>query len=205
MIDHLVYAVPDLEAAAVELTERLGVAPGPGGQHPGWGTRNVLLSLGPRSYLEIVGPSADPPEAGRRRLFGVDELSVPRMLTWCEAPADLDATVQAARAAGYDPGEVRAMERRCADGSRLSWRVTPLETLPHGGLVPFLIDWADAPHPGGRAPTGCSLRGLVVEHPDPDSLRGPWAALGLEHELRRGDRPGLRARLDTPRGELELT
>src|SRR5437660_1356671 len=52
-IDHLILAVDDLDAAAVQLTERTGLAVVPGGVHPAWGTRNVIVPLG-GAYLELV-------------------------------------------------------------------------------------------------------------------------------------------------------
>ena len=49
-IDHLVYAVPDLAAAVIDLEARFGVAPSPGGAHVGLGTFNALLdSAGART------------------------------------------------------------------------------------------------------------------------------------------------------------
>jgi len=55
-VDHLVYAVPDLDAAVSDLERRLGVRAAPGGQHPGRGTSNALIAPGPDSYLALPAP-----------------------------------------------------------------------------------------------------------------------------------------------------
>ena len=52
-LDHLIVAVTDLDAAAVQLASSLGLEVGGGGRHPGLGTRNRLCWWGD-SYLELV-------------------------------------------------------------------------------------------------------------------------------------------------------
>ena len=81
-VDHLVYATPDL-TVGIETTERLfGVRASQGGQHPGEGTRNALIALGPTSYFEIIGPDPDQPKPDRPRRFGIDDIKEPRLTTW---------------------------------------------------------------------------------------------------------------------------
>ena len=52
-LDHVLIAVDDLEAAAKEVEERLGLASVAGGRHHGLGTANRIVPLG-ETYLELV-------------------------------------------------------------------------------------------------------------------------------------------------------
>ncbi|MGH8973547.1 MAG: VOC family protein [Acidimicrobiia bacterium] len=202
MLDHLVYATPELEPTVEDLGLRLGVHPAPGGRHPGRGTRNELLSLGPGAYLEIIGPDADAPVLALP--FGIDRLPEPALVAWAAAAAGIDERVQSARAAGYDPGPVTAMSRELPDGGVLQWRLTPFPGGPGASVVPFFIDWCSSAHPSTTSPPGCRLVSFHGEHPDPDGVRRQLQALGVELDLRRAPRPGLVAVVAGPAGTVEL-
>ncbi len=206
-IDHLVYAVPDL-AGGIDAMERvLGVRPAPGGQHPAWGTANALLALGPRVYLEVIGPDPDQPTPSRPRPFGIDRLSHGRLAGWAAKASDLDARVRASAQRGYHPGRVLPGSRRQPDGTLLTWRLTLPEDLqlPFDGLIPFLIDWQTiAAHPAAAAPNSGSLTVLRAEHPEPDQPQALLDALGIDLTLTRGPLPRLIAVIESPAGRVEL-
>ncbi len=203
-VDHLVYAAPELEAAVTGLEARLGVRAAFGGRHPSDGTRNFLMALGPAVYLEIVGPDGQAAAPSRPRWFGLDTLTEPRLVAWAARGEGLDKVVAAASAVGIRLGSVASGSRETADGQLLSWRFTDPRVVVEGGVVPFLIDWGQTPHPALSAPRGAILEGLRAEHPEAERVRGVIAALGLDIPVTAGGKPALIATIRTPRGAVEL-
>ncbi len=200
-LDHLVLATPDLAATVAEFARRTGVTPAPGGVHLGLGTRNHLVGLGGRSYLEIIGPDPEQPEPDAPRPFAVDRLSGPRTLTWAISPPDLNAAITTARARGYDPGPVHPMSRRTPDGALLRWRLTDSGHAHPSGLVPFLIDWGDSPHPTASGLPVTPLLHLSGTAPAPADLHGPLTALGTALPLAPGP-TALSFTVDTANGPV---
>jgi glyoxalase-like protein len=205
MIDHLVYATPDLAATIAELGGS-GLALSPGGAHDGLGTRNALADLGDGTYLEVIGPDPEQPEPAHERPFGIDGSSTPRLVAWAAQVPDLDAALATARAHGHDPGPARDMSRLRTDGIRLAWRLTsPPVAVPE--VVPFLIAWGATEHPSRTAARGARLQSLTARYPDPPAVRERLVALGVEPDLpiSPGPTPVLRAVITTGAGALELT
>ncbi|MFI9545548.1 VOC family protein [Streptomyces sp. NPDC052016] len=203
-LDHLVLATPDLAATVAEFTRRTGVTPAPGGVHVGLGTRNHLVGLGGRAYLEIIGPDPEQPAPAGPRPFCVDGLDRPRTITWAISPPDLDRAVVAARASGYDPGEVREMSRRRPDGTVLEWRLTDGGAPHPSGLVPFLIDWGSTVHPSASGLPVTPLSEMTATAPDPDEIRPLLAVLGTSLTLAEGP-VGISFTVDTPNGPVTFT
>ena len=119
-IDHLMWAVPDLAAGVDRLESLTGVRAASGGAHPGMGTANVLLGLGPGVYLEVIGPdpALDEPTGFGALLAALD---APELRSWAirtddidQACAALDRGWVADRAEGDDEGDPRRDHARLA-------------------------------------------------------------------------------------------
>jgi hypothetical protein len=203
-VDHLVYATPDLQLGIETIEKLFGVRATPGGQHPGRGTRNALVSLGPGVYLEIIGPDPEQSAPPQPRPFGIDDLKQSRLVTWAAKGRNLESFANEAGRSGVQLGQVIDGSRRRTDGVMLSWRYTDPRTVVSDGVVPFFIDWGQTPHPSSAAAPGASLVGLRAEHPDPERVQKALSRLGLDLPVQRGPRPALIATVNSPRGRVEL-
>lgn len=203
-LDHLVFATPDLQRGIDTIEQRLGVKATPGGQHPGLGTRNALVALGPTSYLEIIGPDPEQPTPPGPRRFGIDDLKAPRIVRWVVKSSELDAVAAKAAKANVPLGAIAPGSRRRPDGVVLSWRYTDPNTVVADGLVPFFIDWGTSPHPALTAARGATLTRLRAEHPDSERVQKMVDQLGLELKVSQGPAPAIIATIDSPRGRVEL-
>jgi hypothetical protein len=204
-VDHLVYAVSDLDAGIAQIERLLGVRAAQGGKHPGRGTHNALISLGGGAYLEIIAPDPGQPVPEMPRPFGLDRQREPRLVTWAARVPDIEHRAEQARAAGYDPGVVLEMSRRLPNGDELRWELSANLELPGDGVVPFLIQWEPGHHPSESAPTGARLADLEAEHPRPDVVGVMLQALGVELTVTESARPALIATIEGPNGTVVLT
>lgn len=201
-LDHVVYAVRDLAAAAARFRTDLGLDSVAGGRHPGWGTANRIVPLG-EDYVELIAV-ADPSEADRS-VFG---RSLRRRLDagegWfavCAASDDLEAI--AARLGA----EVELGERIRPDGEAVRWRrVDPEGREP---WLPFFIAWDVPPelHPGrARVGHGVRVRRLAwVEVGGDEGRLRSWLG-GEDLPIRVSDAPpGVdRVAIATADGELTI-
>lgn len=203
-VDHLVYASPELNRGIDELENLLGVRASAGGQHPGGGTRNALISLGPTVYLEVFAPDPDQPPPAQPRPFGLDALNESRLVAWFVKGTGLEQLRDEAVRKGVPLGAVKAGSRRRPDGLQLSWQFTDPWAPVADGVVPFFIDWGASPHPAGSAVQGGSLAGLSAEHPDAQGTGRMLRSLGLEVTVNPAAHAALIATIDGPRGRVVL-
>src|SRR6267143_4957791 len=95
LLDHLILGCNDLDRGIDLVEENTGVRPAIGGVHPGRGTRNALLSLGERRYLEILAPDAAQGQIVHfPQILGMTE---PRLIGWAVHPPGMAATAKLLR------------------------------------------------------------------------------------------------------------
>ena len=197
-LDHLMYAVPDLELGMQQIHELTGIEPIMGGSHPGVGTRNALLSFSADQYLEIIAPDPEQNLAGTTgELLARNPNSGLR--AWAVASDDLAAVRDAAATQNVAARDIINMARTTPDGVALAWQLLFLHE-PHW---PFFIDWQNSPHPALTAPQGCQLSNFVVTTPEPQQYAALLAKLDLQVEVKEGTF-GFSAKLTTPNGVVEL-
>lgn|SRR6185437_8624167 len=207
-LDHILLGVNDLDRGIAWLEERSGVRAAFGGVHPGRGTRNALLSLGPRRYLEIIAP--DPQQlsfTSHAESMG-DQLKVltePRLIGWAAHTTNLIDVVKKATAGDIAIQNPRDGSRARPDGKVLLWKSAALKA-DFDGVLPFFIEWsADSVHPSQDAPKGCALEHFFIESPSAKDVREVAGKLGLDVEVKSGKKPLLRARIAGKKGEFELS
>src|SRR5271156_6246426 len=87
MLDHILLGCSNLDSGIAFVEKNTGVRAAFGGVHPGRGTRNALLSLGEKHYLEIIAPDPEQPNAPDH--YGLQKLTEPRLVAWAAHPGDL--------------------------------------------------------------------------------------------------------------------
>ena len=208
MLDHILLGSNDLNAGINFVEERTGVRAAMGGVHPGRGTRNALLSLGERRYLEIIAP--DPaqdkvPDFASPLVQKLKSLSTPRLVGWADHPGNIEALAAKLKVAGVAFAGPRDGSRARPDGRLLKWKTLNL-TDDHDGILPFFIEWdATSIHPSADSPAGCRLERFTIAGPDPAALKKICKQLGLDVPIEAGKKSALRGQIAGPKGKLALS
>lgn len=215
-LDHLVVMAASLDEGVAWCEVRLGVTPGPGGEHPLMGTHNRVFSLAspefPRTYLEVIAINPGAPHArpaGARRWFDMDDAALrarvarhgPQLIHWVARVPAVQPALAALQALGIERGAVLQASR-----GTLRWQITVRDDGQRlfDGCLPTLIQWGDV-HPSHTMPGGgILLAGLRVAHPQADALRAVYRAIGLAQVPVEAGAARLTAQLQTPHGLLEI-
>ena len=207
MLDHLLLGCSDLDEGIAFAERQTGVRPAMGGVHPGRGTRNALLSLGPLHYLEVIAPDPAQTEVPTTRAelpAMLEQLAAPTLVDWAVHTSDIVGVAERWRKAGAAFQGPTPGSRARPDGKMLHWQTLNLEN-DRDGLLPFFIQWgAGTVHPSVDAPQGCKLESFAVVSPDSSTLLTEFQKLGVSVEVESGKTAHLRAKIVGPKGTLVL-
>lgn len=173
-IDHIIVVTSNINDGMNQFEALTGIRPVLGGNHPGRGTQNALVALGPHQYLEILAPQAGVEVTER---FDVANLTPNG---WAISTPDIAATVGLLRSNGYETSTPAAGSRMLPDDTTLRWTTMGIMNPGIAG-APFFIQWdVSSAHPATTSPGGCELRALRVTSPEPEALGQLVNVLGLD-------------------------
>jgi hypothetical protein len=203
-LDHVVYAVPDLDEAAVRFREAFGLDSTEGGRHERWGTANRIVPLGDQ-YVELVAVVDE--TAAARTGFGRGVLERASggggWLTIAAVAEDLDAVAARLEL------EIGSGSRTRPDGEILRWRSAGLDDPRREPWMPFFLGWdvPDELHPGrARAGHGVQADGIawVEVGGDAERLREWLGGEELPIRLIEGEPRVRRVGVATSDGEIVI-
>jgi hypothetical protein len=193
VLDHILLGCNDLDGGIAFVEKRTGVRAIFGGVHPGRGTRNALLSLGERHYLEIIAP--DPQQGGAPDMRNLRQLTEPRLVGWAAHPGNITQFAAQLRDSGIEFEGPTPGSRKRPDGRLLKWKTLNLKN-DEQGVLPFFIEWsAGTVHPSTDAPSGCKIERFTMSGPNEVELRGRCALLNLDVHVEHSEKLQLYARI----------
>jgi hypothetical protein len=219
--DHLVIAAASLDEGVAWCKATLGVIPGPGGEHALFGTHNRLLKIDcahtPNIYLEIIAinPAAVPTRAAPlKRWFDLDDEKLraslarhgPQPIHWVARVPRLHQALATWRALGVERGDSLAAARPTPEGL-LQWHISVREDGQRllDGCLPTLIEWGPTHPATSMPPSGLSIDGVKVIHPQASLLAAAFEAVGLANVEVSPGPAQLRFDLITPNGPVSLS
>lgn len=198
-VDHVILGVADLHRGCRTFENLTGVQPTVGGRHPGAGTRNALVSLGKRTYLEIMGPDPEAATGSSKTRLGALASLTP--VGWAIGTTTLAQDAVRLRDVGFETGTPSQGSRVQPDGLVLRWTSLSVR-LPDTRHSPFFIEWdRDTRHPASTSPPRCRLEALMIQESQPTALATLVKHLALDVSVRRGA-SAMRIALACPKGRV---
>ena len=201
-LDHLAWATPSLDAAVTEVERLSGVRASHGGSHPGMGTRNALLSLGPSLYLAIDGPDPSQPQVDNNGAR-MAALVGPVMAAFVMATDAIEEKRAVLDRLGFLPS-LRRLGRKRPNGAQIEWFALEAQAHTFGVAMPVITQWMTTNHPSDDAPGGCRLAEFAVHHPKSGALADLYGALGMSIPIVQAPAARLAASFVGPKGAFTL-
>lgn len=211
-LDHVSYAAES--GSLADTVQRIGAAIGTGlvdgGMHPRFGTRNFVLPLADRTYIEVVGALEHP--ATDRTPFGQAVKMRASLgggwMGWVVAVDDLDSVESRLDRPAVDGNRHRP------DGFDLRWKQIGVNDTMNDPQLPFFVKWmvdpAEHPSASGNGEPRARISRMEIAG-DPERV-AQWLGEPSDHPLEDidvewvdGDEPGIVAvHVEGPHGTVRL-
>lgn len=206
VLDHMVLAAPDLEAAIVEFHEKTGVKPVKTGHINGLGISKARVAFKGSSFLEIIAPDPEPEREGPiGQLLQSLKLTGLTPFHWAirASRAATLATEVTQKGLGYTPDLLR-MSGPGKDGTCKKWEELYLYGHDLGGVCPFFIHWDTFDHPSETktVPIVGELLGVKICAPAEDKMHRLLAHTGSTGFTLEEGSPHFEVKFRSPNGEV---
>ena len=204
-IDHIVYAVPDLEKAMNQFEIETGCRPIFGGYHTTQGTKNALVNLGDGCYLEFLAIDNDNKKIVANRWMGIDLISKPTITRWALKSNDLEKEAKILEGENPNLAKITGGQRTMENGKILNWKLTMPLSKPKVELLPFLLDWSDSEaHPTDNLQQECELAGLKFTSQNPESISTIFKKFPFDAKVVKGNAPEIKLMIKSVKGIIEI-
>ena len=202
-IDHVILAINNLDSGMAQFERMTGVKPVFGGEHPGRGSHNALVSFGENTYLEIIAPrmNLDSVEAGHvAYLQDFDSLTP---MGWAVTSSDTVGTKNILVEQGFAVSGFSSGGREKPNGDKLAWTTFGIaEDVP--GL-PFFIHWhMGTPHPATTSPSGAKLSQVYIQTPEAERLQKMVTSLDLPVTISNANVPAMKLVIEADGKQVEF-
>lgn len=203
--DHIVYAVPDLDAAVEWFEEQTGVRPVFGGYHKTQGTKNAIVNLGNKCYLEILAIDEANTAIGSPRWMGIDMIEKPQITRWSLKSDKLNHDSKILKKYNTKMGNIQGGQRQTSTGNTLTWEMIMPLASPIVELIPFMTDWQHSTvHPTLNIIQKCELIALSCTHPNPSEIQDIFDKLDIDMTVAEGEKAMIHAKIKHPKGVIDI-
>lgn len=200
-LDHLVYAVPNLEKAMEDFENMTGITPIFGGYHTTQGTKNALVNLGNQAYLEMLAIDDKNTEISAPRWMGIDFTENPMLTRWALKSKNLKTDAEVVKNYHTAMDKIQGGQRKTDGGQLLKWSMIMPLASPKVELIPFFCDWQhSAVHPTDALPEQAKIVEVILTHPVPNLVIPTLNKLSINLEIAHSKSMSIRAMIETSKG-----
>lgn len=204
-IDHIVYCVPNLEKAVADLESKLGIKAKIGGRHLTEGTKNAIINLGNKCYLEILAIDHNNKEIQGPRWMGIDLIQSPKITRWALKSSNINEDSKALSKHNPQMGQVQGGSRKMQNGDTLTWEIAMPLSQPEIEIAPFITDWSNSEtHPTDNLNDQCELLELRLMHPKSHEFKNLFDTMNIDIRITFSEKASIGISIKCPNGIVQL-